>query len=128
MELIALGLMVIIGIIQSVWNIQLDKKHSKELDDLQKTYYEALRSSMDFMHKENKKYITRNEFINYFVNNSDDFYYWLLTVYPEGTVKEYVRAMKKVRSNGFVPTNKNERRALELYREFLTGKECVRKK
>lgn len=128
MELIALGLMVIIGIIQSVWNIQLDKKHNKELDDLQKTYYEALRSSMDFMHKENKKYITRNEFINYFVNNNDDFYYWLLTVYPEGTVKEYVRAMKKVRSNGFVPTNKNERRALELYREFLTGKECVRKK
>ena len=128
MELIALGLMVIIGIIQSVWNIQLDKKHNKELDDLQKTYYEALRSSMDFMHKENKKYITRNEFINYFVNNSDDFYYWLLTVYPEGTVKEYVRAMKKVRSNGFVPTNKNERRALELYRDFLTGKECVRKK
>ena len=128
MELIALGLMVIIGIIQSVWNIQLDKKHNKELDDLQKTYYEALRSSMDFMHKENKKYITRNEFINYFVNNNDDFYYWLLTVYPEGTVKEYVRAMKKVRSNGFVPTNKNERRALELYRDFLTGKECVRKK
>ena len=128
MELIALGLMVIIGIIQSVWNIQLDKKHNKELDDLQKTYYEALRSSMDFMHKENKKYITRNEFINYFVNNNDDFYYWLLTVYPEGTVKEYVRAMKKVRSNGFVPTNKNERRALELYKDFLTGKECVRKK
>ena len=128
MELIALGLMVIIGIIQSVWNIQLDKKHNKELDDLQKTYYEALRSSMDFMHKENKKYITRNEFINYFVNNNDDFYYWLLTVYPEGTVKESVRAMKKVRSNGFVPTNKNERRALELYRDFLTGKECVRKK
>lgn len=128
MELIALGLMVIIGIIQSVWNIQLDKKHSKELSDSQKTYYEALRSSMDFMHKENKKYITRGEFINYFVNNNDDFYYWLLTVYPEGTVKEYVRAMKKVRSNGFVPTNKNERRALELYRDFLTGKECVRKK